>query len=190
MKAPRGKRFKYEKIVTMLKYPPWIMLVSVIIIKEEFYMKKHTGLILLMLLTVSCSNGEGGGISGGKRMADGYYTAEAAGFDRHGWKEYITIYIANNRIVTVEYNARNASGFLKSWDVDYMRRIGAANNTYPTAFNREYSTALLRLQQTDGIDALTGATDSYNSFKILADTAIARARAGDKSVAIVELPDY
>jgi major membrane immunogen (membrane-anchored lipoprotein) len=156
-------------------------------------MKKHTApgmpvLVLSILMAASCSVGKGGGGSGGQRMADGYYTAEAASFDRHGWKAYITIYVSNNRIATVEYNARNASGFLKSWDMDYMRRMGAEQQTYPTAYSREYSAALLRLQKPDGIDVLAGATYSYRSFKILAEAAISQARANNNSVARVELP--
>jgi major membrane immunogen (membrane-anchored lipoprotein) len=157
-------------------------------------LKKHTvpGLpvmALSMLLSASCASGTGGsgGGGGGQKLADGYYTAEAASYDRYGWKEYITIYVDNNNIVTVEYNAKNASGFLKSWDMDYMRLMGARSGTYPTAYSREYSAALLRLQEPEGIDALAGATDSYRSFKILAATAISQARAKNKSVALVEL---
>jgi major membrane immunogen (membrane-anchored lipoprotein) len=158
-------------------------------------MKKHTVpglpfLVMSILLAVSCSGGEENAGSGGQKLADGYYTAEAASYDSHGWKEYITIYVDNNNIVTVDYDARNASGFPRSWDMDYMRATIAENMPYPTAFSREYSAALLRLQKPEGIDALTGATDSYTSFKILAATAISQARANNKNVALVELPGH
>jgi major membrane immunogen (membrane-anchored lipoprotein) len=154
--------------------------------------KEHTVsglpvLAVLMLLIAACSGGEGAG-SGGQKLADGYYAAEAAFYDSHGWKEYIAIYVDNNNIVTVDYNAKNASGFLRSWDMNYMRLMGALTGTYPAAYGREYSAALLRLQEPEGIDALAGATTSCNSFKILAATAISRAKAADKSVALVELP--
>jgi major membrane immunogen (membrane-anchored lipoprotein) len=142
-------------------------------------------LAMSILLIAACSGGEGS--SGGEKLADGYYTAEAASYDDCGWKEYITIFVDNNRIVTVEYNAKNASGFLKSWDMEYMRLMGAQSGTYPTAYSREYSAALLRLQEPEGIDALTGATDSYRSFKILAAKAIAQAKTDNKNVALVEL---
>ena len=141
-----------------------------------------------MLVLASCSAGGGSAGSGGQKLADGYYAAEAASWNRHGWKEYISIYVDNNNIVTVDYNAKNASGFLRSWDMDYMRLMGALTGTYPTAYGREYSAALLRLQGPEGIDALAGATESCDSFKILAATAISRAKAKDKSVALVELP--
>jgi major membrane immunogen (membrane-anchored lipoprotein) len=155
-------------------------------------MKKHTyhGLLLgalPILLIASCSALEERAPGGGK-LVDGYYTAEAASYDSYGWKEYITIYVDNGNIVTVDYDAKNPSGFPKSWDMDYMRRMGAATGTYPTAFNREYAAALLRLQRPEGIDALTGATYSYTTFKILAATAISQARANNKTVAIVEVP--
>jgi major membrane immunogen (membrane-anchored lipoprotein) len=146
-------------------------------------------LAVLILLIAACSDGKGSDGAGSQKLADGYYSAEAASYDSHGWKEYISIFVINNRIVTVEYNAKNASGFLKSWDMDYMRSMGALSGTYPTAYSREYSAALLRLQQPEGIDVLTGATDSYYSFKILAETAIAQAKANNKNVALVELPE-
>jgi major membrane immunogen (membrane-anchored lipoprotein) len=157
-------------------------------------MKKHTApglpvLVMSILLIAACSGGRGTTGSGIQKLEDGYYTAEAASYDSYGWKEYITIFVDNNRIVTVEYNARNASGLLKSWDMDYMRLMGARSGTYPTAYSREYSAALLRLQELEGIDALTGATDSYKSFKILAATAISQARTNNKNVVLVELSD-
>jgi major membrane immunogen (membrane-anchored lipoprotein) len=143
---------------------------------------------MLILLFASCSIRGGNAGSGGQKLADGYYTAEAVCYDRHGWKDYITIYIDNNNIVTAEYDAKNASGFLKSWDMDYMRLM-SAQGLYPALYSREYSAALLRLQRPEGIDALAGATRSYNAFTLLAATAIAQARANNKNVALVELPD-
>jgi major membrane immunogen (membrane-anchored lipoprotein) len=121
------------------------------------------------------------------RIPDGYYSAEAASFDDHGWKEYISLFIVNGRIVTVEYNAKNASGFIKSWDPDYMRLMNAVNGTYPNQYARTYATSLLNRQNPDSVDAITGATDSYHSFKILAGEALTHARAGNKQIALVEL---
>jgi major membrane immunogen (membrane-anchored lipoprotein) len=158
-------------------------------------MKKNTapvlpGLSMLIFLIASCTIGEKDAGVGGQKLADGYYTAEAAFYDSHGWKDYITIYVDNNNIVTVEYDAKNSSGFLKSWDMDYMRLMGVRLGTYPTIYNREYSAALLRLQEPEGIDAIAGATHSYASFKILAATAISQARANNKSVVKTKLPSH
>jgi len=123
------------------------------------------------------------------RMQDGYYTSEVASFNSHGWKEYLTIYVSDNKIVTAEYGAYNASGFLKSWDMDYMRNMNAIDGTYPNEYSRTYRIALLNWQTQDEIDAMTGATDSHASFQLLAEAAIAQARAGHKQVALIELPE-
>jgi major membrane immunogen (membrane-anchored lipoprotein) len=122
------------------------------------------------------------------RIPDGYYTAEAASFDSHGWKEFVSLCIINNRIVTVEYNAENSSGFIKSWDPDYMRLMNAIDGTYPNEYVRIYTTDLLKKQDPNQVDMLTGATESYHSFKILAREALAQAKLGNKQIFLVEIP--
>lgn len=136
--------------------------------------------LILALLFCSCQNNE-------TSMKDGYYYAETSDFDEHGWKEYITIYVANDTIITVDYNAKNASGFVKSWDMEYMTIMNGTDGIYPNRYTREYVEALLTLQDPYEIDAITGATHSYNTFQALAIKAIEHAYAGDESVAYVDL---
>ena len=62
-------------------------------------------LLLLASLLTACGSPTG--------LQDGYYTAQAAEFN-FGWKEYITILVKGGRIISVEYNAENARGFIKS----------------------------------------------------------------------------
>ena len=140
------------------------------------------GVMLLLLAAVllcGCRH-----ISSG--MADGIYTAEAAHFDEHGWKEYITISVANNTIITVDYNAKNASGFIKSWDMQYMRVMNSTSGTYPNEYTRIYAEELLVGQSPDAVDCVTGATHSYETFLQLGHAVIEQARAGDKNVVFVE----
>jgi major membrane immunogen (membrane-anchored lipoprotein) len=135
--------------------------------------------LVTSLLLLSCSEK--------KAMRDGYYTAEALEFDAHGWKEFVTIYVNNGRIVTVEYNAKNESGFIKSWDPDYVRKMNAANGTYPDEYTRIYADALLQSQNPGEVDVLTGATESWHSFKQLAEGVIGQALRGEKEVAFVHI---
>jgi major membrane immunogen (membrane-anchored lipoprotein) len=121
------------------------------------------------------------------RLSDGYYSAEADSFDSNGWKEFVTIYINNNRIVTVEYNARNSSGYIKSWDMEYMRTMNAVSGSYPNQYTRYYAVSLLNRQDPSRIDVLAGATHSYHYFRQLAWAALEKARTGDKSAAFVTL---
>lgn len=146
---------------------------------------KHVAVLLIMFIAIllcACS------MKDKAELKDGYYTAETASFDEHGWKEYVTIYVSGNRIVTVEYNAKNPSGLIKSWDMQYMRDMNAAKNTYPTKYTREYADMLLRSQDADKLDAVSGATHSSVSFKLLAKAVLQNAREGNKEVVFVEIP--
>lgn len=121
-------------------------------------------------------------------LHNGYYSAVAASFDQDGWKEFITLYIYNNRIITAEYNARNASGLVLSWDVLHLRRLKAREGgVHPNQIIRAYCRELLDRQDPKNIRPLRGDTRFYGNFVTLADAALAQARAGDKAVADVPL---
>ena len=143
-------------------------------------MKRTFGIVLilagLMMLT-ACGEQEG--------LQDGYYTAQAADFN-FGWKEYITIMVKGGNIVSVEYNAENASGFIKSWDNAYMQTMLHSNGTYPNEYTRYYAGQLLDGQGEGTIDALTGATSSYESFQKLEAAVIEPAKQGNSSIVYVD----
>ena len=140
------------------------------------------GLAFMLFITTytGCGNPTG--------LLDGYYTAQAADF-HYGWKEYITIMVKGGSIVSVEYNAENPSGFIKSWDNAYMQNMLHATGSYPNAYTRYYAGQLLEKQSENDIDALSGATSSYGSFQKLAAAAIEQAMRGDSSIAIIDTSD-
>lgn len=125
----------------------------------------------------------------GSQMHDGYYTAEAVSFDAHDWKDFVTIYVSSNKIVTVEFNSKNPSGFIKSWDIEYIRRMKADLATYPNKYSRAYIADLLNRQDPEKIKPVPGAEFYHRAFQRLAKAAIQQARAGNRSVALVELSD-
>ena len=135
-------------------------------------------LSVLLVAPVLTACGDQGGFQ------DGHYTAQMSEFS-HGWKEYITILVKGGNIISVEYNAENASGFIKSWDNAYMQTMLHTNGTYPNEYTRYYANQLLEGQGEGGIDAITGATSSHSSFQILAQAVLEQARKGDSSIAIV-----
>mgnify|MGYP000096483154 FL=1 len=118
-------------------------------------------------------------------LQDGYYTAQAKDFS-HGWKEYITIMVKGGSIVSVEYNAENASGFIKSWDSAYMQTMLHSNGTYPNEYTRYYASQLLEGRRDDDIDAISGASSSYGSFLKLSEAVLEQARKGDSDVVVVD----
>ena len=144
-------------------------------------MKRFFAIFLSLLLIAPLLSACGGSAE----LQDGYYTAQAEAFS-HGWKEYITILVKGGSIVSVEYNAENASGFIKSWDNAYMQTMLHTNGTYPNEYTRYYANQLLEGQGEGGIDAITGATSSHSSFQILAQAVLEQARKGDSSIVFVD----
>ena len=143
-------------------------------------MKRILTVFFCLLLMASMLTACGGGTE----LQDGYYTAQASEFS-HGWKEYITILVKGGEIISVEYNAENASGFIKSWDNAYMQTMLHSNGTYPNEYTRYYAGQLLEGQGEGNIDAISGATSSHESFQKLAQAVLEQARKGDSSVVIV-----
>lgn len=139
--------------------------------------------LLLCLIFSSCAKGDE------KLLQDGYYIAEAANYDDEGWKEYVAIYVNNHKIVTVEYNAKDASGFLKSWDMAYMRGMNATNRTYPTKYARDYAAELLNTQDPAKMYELPGPGNAFAYFKRMAEAAVGQSIAGDNNIALVALTD-
>ncbi len=143
-------------------------------------MKRILSLILTLLLAVSLT-----ACGSDTELQDGYYTAQAAAYN-FGWKEYITILVKGGSIISVEYNAENASGFIKSWDNAYMQNMLHSNGTYPNEYTRYYARQFQEDQNADSIDALTGATSSHSSFQLLSEAVLEQARQGDSSVRVVD----
>ena len=144
-------------------------------------MKRFLAVFLGVLLAVSLLAGCGSQTG----LQDGYYTAQMSEFS-HGWKEYITILGKGGSIVSVEYNAENASGFIKSWDNAYMQTMLHTNGTYPNEYTRYYASQLLEGQGEQSIDAISGASSSHGTFQLLAQAVLEQARKGDSGLVFVD----
>jgi major membrane immunogen (membrane-anchored lipoprotein) len=133
---------------------------------------------ILIVLIFSCTKNT-------SSVKDGYYTAEMADYDERGWKEYITIYVLSGKIINIEYDAVNNAGFVRSWDMALMRNMNASSGIYPNAYTRFYRNELLRHQDYNKIDSLSGATNSHSLFKQLAQAALESAKKGRTGVSLV-----
>ncbi len=123
-----------------------------------------------------------------QELEDGYYTAVMSEYS-YGWKEYVTICVMDNKIVNVEYNARNKAGFIKSWDSAYMRNMNPVSGTYPNRYTRAYAEQLLQTQGRQEADLLTGATESGVNFQKMTEVLLEHARTGDTEIEIVQVGD-
>lgn len=144
-------------------------------------------IIVVLAAVLSCFGISGCGAEE-QELKDGYYTAEMSDYD-FGWKEFVSICINNGQLVSVEYNAKNPGGFIKSWDMNYMRNMEGVSGTYPNAYTRTYAAEFLEKQDGEAVDIITGATSSGKNFRRLADAVMEQAKKGDCSVAIVELEE-
>lgn len=149
--------------------------------------KQRIFFITCCLLVCSLVSGCGGK-KAKAQWQDGYYTAMMEEYD-FGWKEYVTICVMDHKIVSVEYNAKNASGFVKSWDNAYMRNMKPVMGTYPNRYTRYYAAKLLSEQNADQIDMLAGASTSGGNFRKLAAAVLECAEKGDTEIAVVPVED-
>ncbi len=94
--------------------------------------------------------------------------------------------VKGGSIVSVEYDAENLSGFIKSWDNAYMQTMLHSNGTYPNEYTRYYAGQLLEKQEDTELDVLAGASTSYGSFYQLAEAVLEQALNGDSSIVIVD----
>lgn len=134
-------------------------------------------MLLICVVLSGCRDGRG--------YKDGYYTAQMADYN-HGYKEYVCILIKNNHIISVEFNAKDYSGYIKSWDNGYMNRMKSAQGTYPNEYTRKYAAQLVESQDIEKVDAVTGASNSGNNFVRLVRAALENAAKGNQEVAVVE----
>lgn len=132
---------------------------------------------LLVLSLSACTQKE-------TTLKDGYYNAQLSEYS-YGWKEYITIMVKGGKIVTAEYNAKNESGFIKSWDNTYMQNMLRVEGTYPNEYTRYYASQLIGATDVVEIDAISGATTSHGTFQKLLRAVIEQAKKGDSTIAIV-----
>jgi major membrane immunogen (membrane-anchored lipoprotein) len=140
-------------------------------------------LVLIFSIVISCTGSS-------SRLKDGYYTAESGEYDKYGWKSFITICVNNGIISQVEFNDKDIGGFIKSWDMDYMRVMNAASGTYPNEYSRFFASQFIEDQNVDSIDVLTGATDSWEHCVQLARAVLENAEKGVTSVAVVSIRPY
>ncbi len=136
--------------------------------------------VTLCMMPVGCGNSQEK-----KELVDGYYTAVMSEYS-HGWKEFVNICVMDNKIVSVEYNARNKAGFIKSWDGVYMRNMNAVQGTYPNHYTRTYAGRLLDSQGKKEIDLLAGASSSGGNFQRMTTALLEHARTGNTEIAVVE----
>ncbi|MBG6245024.1 FMN-binding protein [Candidatus Symbiopectobacterium sp. 'North America'] len=120
-------------------------------------------------------------------IKDGTYRAETVNFDDKGWKPFVEVTYKDGKIAAVkfDYNSQK-DGHLKTTDVEYNKKMKAATGANPEEYTVKLAQGLVEKQNPENVDGVTGATHSSEDFVVLANAAIANAKAGKTDVAKVE----
>lgn len=126
------------------------------------------------------------GCSSAAKLKDGTYRAQMDQAE-HGWQDYLTITVSGGKITDVDYDALDEEGNHKSEDADYRASMEPVSGTYPAEFMPKLEQMLKGQSDASKIEKVTGATNSSNNFKRLAEKVLEKAKAGDTSTATVQL---
>lgn len=117
---------------------------------------------------VGCGNKEEAGLK------DGAYKA-ASEADERGYVSSIEIEVKDGKISNVKYDEAK-DGASKLDDAAYNEQMKEVKKTNPIEAFPQLEKALIEKQDVAAVDAVTGATTSSDSFKALAEKALADAK--------------
>ena len=120
---------------------------------------------------VGCGNKEEAKEAG---LKDGTYSAKSDA-DERGYVASIEIEVKDGKIATVKYDEANDKGS-KLDDADYNTNMKAKSGSNPEEAFPALQNALVEKQDVASVDAVTGATHTSESFKTLAEKALADAK--------------
>ena len=131
-------------------------------------MKKFllSGLIFILVLTmvVGCTSNDA-------NYEDGTYDAEGEP-DERGWRGVVQVVVEDGKITSVDYDEVNEANELKSEDEEYAETMKGASGISPAEAYEQMENALIKRQDVDQIDAVSGATSSFEQFKSLVKEAL------------------
>ncbi len=106
------------------------------------------------------------------KFKDGIYSAEEAKFDEHGWKAVTTIIVKGGKIERAFYDEINNDKQIKSLDQEYATNMKKQTKENPLDATTKLSVSLIKNQDPEKIDAVSGATGTSDRFKNLAKKAL------------------
>ena len=113
----------------------------------------------------------------GGDLQDGEYTLEEKN-ENNGYRAVFTMVVKDGKITESKYDNINKDGKSKTEDEDYNKMMEEKAGNSPEKFIPELNESLVAAQSADGVDVVTGATHSAESFKNYAQQLIQAAQAG------------
>lgn len=124
-----------------------------------------------------------------EKLYDGTYIASFSHCNNEGWRPEISIKIINNIITEVKYNEVNNEGEVKANSNDYINLYKKEKKRNLLDVYQSYSSQLIKKQDIKLVDSITGATETYNYFYILARKSLLLAKEGKINKIIIPMSD-
>ncbi|MCR2820126.1 extracellular electron transfer flavoprotein PplA [Lederbergia panacisoli] len=115
----------------------------------------------------------------GAELQDGTYSLKEKDFDDHGWKASMGIVVKDGKITESSYNYEDEKGTLKSEDEGYQKSMSEKTGVGPKEFIPQLNEALVKSQDAQKVDVVTGATHSSETFLNYAQQLVQAAQNGD-----------
>ncbi len=97
-------------------------------------------------------------------LKDGNYIGETP-FDDYGYKHSVRFEMKNGRVVSIDYDEVHRDGHAKQHDEEYCKNM-LQSGTTPAIAYPSYESAMLKDQDFNRIDAVSGASYSLFRFKL------------------------
>lgn len=113
----------------------------------------------------------------GADLQDGTYTLEEKN-ESNGYRSTFSITVADGKITESKFDGVNAAGKSKTEDAEYETNMKAKSGTGPKEFIPALNDALVKAQSASGVEVVTGATHTSETFQNYAQQLIQAAQAG------------
>jgi sex pheromone cAD1 len=124
--------------------------------------------------------------NGAEALTDGEYSLEEKNIGATGWKTVFKMTVKDGKIAESNYNYVNAEGQLKTDDEEYQKMMSEKTGTGPQDFVPALNKAFVEQQGAADIEVVTGATHSWQGFKIYASQLVNTAQKGDTTPIVVD----
>jgi len=114
----------------------------------------------------------------GADLKDGTYKLEEKN-ESNGYRAVFSMTVKDGKITESNYDNVNADGKSKKDDADYEKKMKAKNNVGPKEYIEKLNESFVKSQNPSGVEVVTGATHSSESFQNYAQQLIQAAQAGD-----------
>ena len=114
----------------------------------------------------------------GADLQDGTYKLEEKN-ENNGYRATFEMTVKDGKITDSKYDNINADGKSKTEDKDYEKNMKDKTKVGPAEFIPELNESLVKAQSASGVEAVTGATHSSQSFQNYAQQLIQAAQAGN-----------